>query len=441
MRSLALMRHLIASLILISCIALLANRAVASDTYSGLVVDVDSDRVLYERNADEPRHPASLTKMMTLYLVFEALANGDLYEDTQFRASRYAVSRPPSRLGLAAGDYLSVHDGILALVTRSANDAATVIAEGIAGSEAAFAQMMTDKARELGMSRTVFRNASGLPDPDQWTTARDMYRLGRALYKNFPEQYTYFSTPKFYYQGQGFENHNHLMERYPGMDGIKTGFINSSGFNLVASAKRGGTRLIGVVFGGPSAFRRDEHMREILDDGFAQLLEGAPPGIVTAEFDKPNPRTLLASPRLVESPEPEFDESEPVRPRRTQRMAKALGLDDLPVRPSKGRQREAARVHEAPAAVPVRSHLVSAAKSRHAAAGKTAPEPRQGSRGKATPPRRASAHTAPAPKAAAEKKHAEKKIEVAHNKPAPKPGAAPACPSGKGKPPKCKARS
>jgi D-alanyl-D-alanine carboxypeptidase len=426
------MRHLIASLILISCTVLLSGRAMAAVPYSGLVVEVDTDRVLYEKNADELRHPASLTKMMTLYLVFEALANGELNEDTMFRVSRFAVMRPPSRLGLSAGEALSVRDGILALVTRSANDAASVIAEGVAGSESVFAAMMTDKARELGMSRTVFRNASGLPDPNQVTTARDMYRLGRALYKDFPEQYTYFSTPKFYYAGQGFENHNHLMERYPGMDGIKTGFINTSGFNLVASAKRGGRRLIGVVFGGPSAFRRDQHMKEILDDGFAQLLEGAPPGIVTAEFDRlAPPPSLLARPRLIESPEPEFDE--PARPRRTQRMAEALGLDDLPVRPRKA-VREPSHPHETPASI--HAHRVSA-KARYARAEKPVAEPRHGRSAKAA----ASSHTVSAPKSKAEKSHPQKRIEAAHNKSAGKGHGAPACPPAKGKSPKCRARS
>jgi D-alanyl-D-alanine carboxypeptidase len=252
--------------------------------------------VFYQQNADELRHPASLTKMMTLYLVFEALAEGRLYPDTLFRASRYAVLRPPSRLGLKAGDTLAVEDGILGLVTRSANDAATTIAEGMAGSESAFAAAMTDKARQLGMSQTVYRNASGLPDSAQVTTAWDMFRLGKALNKRFPQFYRYFSTPAFYYEGHSFANHNHLMETYPGMDGIKTGFINASGFNLVASAQRNGHRLIGVVFGGPSAKRRDNLMRELLDDGFAQL-EGAPPAEHFVEFDRP-----AAAPRGDEEP-------------------------------------------------------------------------------------------------------------------------------------------
>jgi len=171
------------------------------------------------------------------------------------------------------------------LVTRSANDAASVIAENLGGSEPAFGDQMTAKAHALGMQDTVFRNASGLPDPAQWTTAWDMYRLAKAMISNFPRYYPYFSTPRFYYRGQSFDNHNHLMESYPGMDGIKTGFINSSGFNLVASAKRNGRRLIGVVFGGPSARARDRHMRDILDDGFSQL-NGQPPQNVIADFER-----------------------------------------------------------------------------------------------------------------------------------------------------------
>lgn len=272
--------------------------------YSALVVEPETGRILFERDADGLRHPASVTKMMTLYLVFEALKRGEVTLDTPLEVSQNAVLRPPSRLGLRPGDVLRVEDAILALVTRSANDAATVIAENLGGTESSFAEMMTAKARALGMQDTVFKNASGLPDPSQWTTARDMYRLGRALIYDFPKYYPYFATPRFFYRGQSFDNHNHLMESYAGMDGIKTGFINASGFNLVASAKRGGRRLIGVVFGGPSAVRRDRHMRDILDDGFAQLA-GAPPRILSAEFEQEAlPRRLrepmeVGTPRLI----------------------------------------------------------------------------------------------------------------------------------------------
>lgn len=293
--------------ILFSVLVVLLSGPASASRYSALVADVDTDRVLYERNADELRHPASLTKMMTLYMVFEALARGELFLDSSFRASSQAILRPPSRLGLAAGDTLTVEQAILGLVTRSANDVASVIAESMAGSDSAFGFLMTEKARQLGMSQSVFRNPSGLPDPNQVTTAWDMYRLGKALQRNFPQYYTYFSTPRFYYEGHGFDNHNHLMETYAGMDGIKTGFINMSGFNLVASAKRDGKRLIGVVFGGPSARGRDQHMREILDDGFAQL-NGAEPGVITAAFDRPAPPVLLARSRAAEPEEAQLSE-------------------------------------------------------------------------------------------------------------------------------------
>ncbi len=289
-------------LILMAAIGL--SQAAFAGQYSALVIEPESGRILYEKDPDGLRHPASITKMMTLYIVFEALERGEITLNTPLEVSRNAVLRPPSRLGVMTGDTLRVEDAILALVTRSANDAATVIAENLGGTESAFGEMMTAKAHALGMRDSVFKNASGLPDPGQWTTARDMSKLGRALINDFPRYYPYFSTPRFYYRGQGFDNHNHLMETYPGMDGIKTGFINSSGFNLVASAKRGGHRLIGVVFGGPSAVRRDRHMREILDDGFAQLGGAAPRGVI-AEFERvPVPRGArerieIESPRLV----------------------------------------------------------------------------------------------------------------------------------------------
>ena len=263
--------------------------------YSALVVEVESDRVLYEQNADELRDPASLTKMMTLYLVFEALSKGELSLGDNMVASPFAVSKPPSRLGLRAGDTLTVEEGILGLVTQSANDAATVIAETLGGSEPAFAEMMTQKARQLGMGGTVFRNAQGLPDPAQVTTAWGMYRLAKALLKNFPQYYSYFSTDSFWFRNHNFRNHNHLLDKYPGTDGIKTGFINSSGFNLVASAKRNGVRLVGVVFGGNSHSLRDGHMMEILDDGL-RLMEGKKPAFHLASFNGSQFPALLRKP-------------------------------------------------------------------------------------------------------------------------------------------------
>ena len=309
-------------------LSLLQGEVLARD-YSALVVEPQSGRVLYEKFADELRHPASITKMMTLYL-----ERGNVTLNTPFDISRNAVLRPPSRLGLTPGDTLSVEDAILALVTRSANDAATVIAENLGGTESSFAAMMTAKARALGMRDTLFKNASGLPDPDQVTTARDMYKLGRALISDFPRYYPYFSTPRFYYRGQSFDNHNHLMETYSGMDGIKTGFINASGFNLVASARRGGNRLIGVVFGGPSAVRRDRHMREILDDGFAQM-NGAAPREIVAEFERaPMPRGRSLQDLELDSPTLSFGSprhfkaprvvAEPSRKSANQKSQKAL---------------------------------------------------------------------------------------------------------------------
>lgn len=277
-----------ATVIWISC---WTGSALAGD-YSALVVEPESERVLYEFEPDALRHPASLTKMMTLYLVFEALARGRISLHDTLWASRHCTTRPPSKLGLKNGDPLTVEQGILALVTQSANDAASAIAEGLAGSEPAFAEVMTRKAHQLGMTRTVFRNASGLPDPMQVTTAWDMFRLGKALVKQFPQYYTYFSTSSFEFGGRTFRNHNHLLDRYYGADGIKTGFINSSGFNLVASARRDGQRLIGVVFGGRTARQRDDHMQEILDDGFGQL-NGLPARTYLATREKMLPAALF----------------------------------------------------------------------------------------------------------------------------------------------------
>jgi len=261
--------------------------------YSAFVAEVESDRVLYSHDPDELRHPASLTKMMTLYLLFEALSRGQITLQDPMVASVHAVSKPPSRLGLRPGDTITVEEGILGLVTQSANDAATVIAETLGGSEAMFADMMTQKARQLGMNSTVFRNAQGLPDPDQWTTARDMYKLGKALIKNFPQFYPYFATESFWFRDRSFKNHNHLLGKCEGVDGIKTGFINSSGFNLVASSKRNGVRLVGVVFGGPTHHRRDAHMQEILEDGFAQL-DGHEPSVHMVSFGTPTPEAQPA---------------------------------------------------------------------------------------------------------------------------------------------------
>jgi len=240
-----------------------------------ILIDVETGRVLSEENADAITYPASLTKMMTLYLTFQALNAGQIRLDQYLPVSYEAASRAPTKLGLRPGDPVSVQDLILGLVTRSANDAATVLAEGLGGSEPAFADRMTRQARQLGMTGTVYRNASGLPDPDQYTTARDQAQLALALYHDFPREYRYFATRQFYFQGRVIHNHNHLLDWYDGADGIKTGYIGASGYNLAASAVRNGHRLIGVIMGGPTAGTRDREMAALLDRGFAEFGIGA----------------------------------------------------------------------------------------------------------------------------------------------------------------------
>ena len=236
--------------------------------YTSIVIDAETGTVISESIADAPHYPASLTKMMTLYLIFEALDKGRIRLDTQLPVSERAANQSPTKLGLDAGDTVAVKDVILGLVTRSANDAAVVAAEWLGGSEEIFAERMTAKARALGMTHTVFRNASGLPDPGQITTARDFAKLARALYRDFPTMYPYFATREFIFRGEVITTHNHLMDQFDGMDGIKTGYIRASGFNLAASAVRNNHRLIGVVMGGESAHSRDLRMAALLNDGF-----------------------------------------------------------------------------------------------------------------------------------------------------------------------------
>lgn len=243
---------------------------------SSIVVEAGNGEVLQEEGADERRYPASLTKMMTLYMVFKALDSGKLSLDQRFRISRYAASRPPTKLGLRPGQRVRLEELILGLVTRSANDAAVAIAEGMAGTEKAFARRMTAQARELGMASTAFQNASGLPDRRQYTTARDMARLAGALLQEFPEHYGFFSTRRFAFRGQVYRNHNRLLENYPGADGIKTGYIRASGYNLAASAMRHGKRVVAVVLGGKSPLQRDRVMVGLLDSAFDTLA--ATPG-------------------------------------------------------------------------------------------------------------------------------------------------------------------
>ncbi len=237
--------------------------------YADIVIDAETGRIIHDVDSNDLRHPASLTKMMTLYLAFQALESGQLSLGQYLPVSENASYQSPSKLGLRAGQHIRVEDALLGIVTESANDAAVVMGEALGGSESGFATLMTRQARALGMTRTQFHNPSGLPDPDQVTTAHDMAVLGAALIRHYPQFYPYFSHESFTYAGIYHHNHNHLMDRYDGMDGIKTGYIRASGFNLVASAKQGNTRLIGVVFGGRSAVARDNHMAQLLDQSFA----------------------------------------------------------------------------------------------------------------------------------------------------------------------------
>jgi D-alanyl-D-alanine carboxypeptidase len=256
-----------------------------SPQFSSIIVDGNSGAILSSNNPDGSRHPASLTKIMTLYLLFERLDAGKMNLDTEMSVSEHASEQAPTKLGLRPGQTIRVEDAIKGLVTRSANDAAVVIAEAIGGDEDDFAKLMTHKARALGMTRTVYRNASGLPDDDQVTTARDQSTLGRAIQDRFPRYYRYFSTTTFNYHGQSIRNHNHLLGNVEGVDGIKTGYTRASGFNLVTSMRRGNRHLVGVVMGGRSGSSRDAIMRNLL----AENLEKAAGKRTVAAITERNP--------------------------------------------------------------------------------------------------------------------------------------------------------
>lgn len=305
-----------AILALVVLVVLILSVASARADYAALVVDAATGRVLLERNADVRRFPASLTKMMTLYMVFEALKGGSLTLDTKLAVSDHAAAQPPVKLGVKKGQTIRVKDAILAMVTRSANDVAAVVGEAIAGTEAKFARRMTEKARLLGMRDTVFRNASGLPDDAQITTARDMVRLALALRRDFPEYYKVFATAVFTYKGVQYNNHNQLLKSYKGVDGLKTGFTRAAGWNLAASALRDGRSIVAVILGGETRGWRDKKMADLLDLGFERvtqqalrvplptdkpsLLARAAPGagaseIVLAEGDSDEPILLSAN--------------------------------------------------------------------------------------------------------------------------------------------------
>jgi D-alanyl-D-alanine carboxypeptidase len=338
-------RYLAFSTVFLFCLALVASllttgvadaanktkpqRKPAIGGYSSIVIDAATGKVLHEDNADAQKFPASLTKMMTLYMIFEALDAGKIKLGTMWKVSKHAESMSPTKLGLDAGENISVRDVILGLITKSANDAAAVAAEELAGTEDRFGDLMTQRARRLGMANTTFQNASGLPDPGQVTTARDMARLSRALIRDFPHYYGYFSTPEFTYAGRRHANHNRLMNWYEGADGIKTGFIRASGFNLSASAVRDNRRVIGVVMGGPSPVARDQYMGKFLDIGFSRLPEmpsdmrhaSATPAPAAAISEPPSraAKARQSQPVVVQAAAPAASEEQPTRTKTVKR--------------------------------------------------------------------------------------------------------------------------
>jgi D-alanyl-D-alanine carboxypeptidase len=264
--------------------------------YAAIVVDDNSGEVLHEDSADEPRHPASLTKIMTLYLLFEQLEAGNLKLDTPLPISAYAASQHPTKLGLKADQTIRVEDAIKGLVTKSANDAAVVVSEAIGGSEEEFAKLMTGKAQALGMASTVYVNASGLPADEQITTARDQALLGRAIQQRFPVYYRYFSTPSFRYRNVEMHNHNGLLAKVEGCDGIKTGYTEASGYNLVSSVRRNARHIVAVVLGGTSNAKRDARMRELIEANIFRASNQQTAPMIAAVAEETSARAAAVAP-------------------------------------------------------------------------------------------------------------------------------------------------
>ena len=264
--------------------------------YAAIVVDAKSGKVLHQANADRVRHPASLTKIMTLFLLFERLESGELKLDSPLQISKTASLQAPTKLGLKPGETITVEDAIKALVTKSANDVAVAVAEALADSEEEFARRMTQKAHALGMPRTVYRNASGLPDDQQVTTAREQALLGMAIQERFPRYYRYFSIEHFVFRGRGMRNHNKLLGRVEGVDGIKTGYVRASGFNLVASVHRGRRQIVAVVLGGRSSGQRDARMRQLIETQIAKAsTKDAVKQFAAVPLPKPEPGSDAAA--------------------------------------------------------------------------------------------------------------------------------------------------
>ncbi len=292
------------------------QRYTAAPRHAAMIIDANTGAVLYDNAGDERRHPASLTKMMTLYLTFEAIESGRLSFGSPVKVSQEAASAPPSNLDLEAGEEISVGDAVRALITKSANDVAAALAEKIGGTQTNFVRLMNAKAKALGMSKTNFENPSGLPDSDQVTTARDMITLGLRLQDDFPQHYPLFAMRAFRYNGATHRNHNTLMNHFAGIDGIKTGYTRASGFNLVTSVRRGGRHLVGAVFGGSSAASRNSEMRTLLTRAMARAStvktrKSVPmlisklksePKIAARPAPKPKPAPVLAQAPAPKAP-------------------------------------------------------------------------------------------------------------------------------------------
>lgn len=258
------------------CVLVLAvlRAASASASVSSIMIDAENGDVMYEMNADERRYPASLTKLMTLYITFNALENNHIKLTDKLKVSRTAAGRSPSKLGVRAGETITVKDAIMAVIVKSANDCATVLAEHFAPTEADFAVLMTNTAHKLGMSHTTFKNASGLPNTQQKTTARDMAVLAMAVYHHFPQYYKWFSAKSFQYKGRTIGGHNYILKTFAGADGMKTGYTAASGYNIITSAKRSGKRVIAVTMGHNSVGERDKKVSRMMDKGLTHMQKG-----------------------------------------------------------------------------------------------------------------------------------------------------------------------
>lgn len=270
-------------------------QASANPRYAAFVVDAKTGKVLFERNADARRYPASLTKMMTVYMLFEAMESGRINKDTRIPISAKAAAEPPTKIGLRAGSTISVDHAIKALITRSANDISTAVAEFLGGSEQSFARMTTAKAKQLGMNSTQFRNAHGLPNTQQYTTARDMATLGIALREHFPRHYAYFSTRSFQFGQRTISTHNRLLGNVRGVDGIKTGYTRASGFNLVSSVEDNGRSIVAVVMGGQSGRSRDQHMISLIREHLPKASRNGSGNLIAARRMTPSAQAVAVA--------------------------------------------------------------------------------------------------------------------------------------------------